>query len=249
MNWLNKDWSVEDAKYAPKRKVNNKQSRYIKHISGYFHSPKMKKKVGYESLWGECLFYYFLELDIQTVRYYDQPIEVPIKVFDEKLKELEEWIHIPDVLVFRNNSIPMLYQVKGIDSNTQSSLITKNCLDYAQKESWGYSIVIPRKELPMVIESNILFLWNFLKQRKNVDLWFEESEQKMLYIQETSIIELAKSFSAKIDYRLILPVIWHMVSIGRFRCDLTKPLDQYSEVRIGNISDQLVDYLVLENKL
>jgi hypothetical protein len=69
MNWLNKDWAIEDEKYAAKRQINNKQSKYIKHISGYIHSPKMKRKVGYESLWGECLFYYLLELDTQTVRY------------------------------------------------------------------------------------------------------------------------------------------------------------------------------------
>jgi hypothetical protein len=104
----------------------------------------MKRKVGYESLWGECLFYYLLELDTQTVRYYDQPVEIPIKIFDEKLKQMEEWIHIPDVLVFRNNSIPELYQIKGSDNNTQSPHITRACSSHAKKNNWKYSIVIPR---------------------------------------------------------------------------------------------------------
>lgn len=52
-NWLNKTWEKEDIEFAPKRKVNNKQSRYIHHNSGYLYSLKMKRHVGYESL---CYF-------------------------------------------------------------------------------------------------------------------------------------------------------------------------------------------------
>ncbi|KAB7663886.1 hypothetical protein [Bacillus sp. B1-b2] len=48
---------------------------------------KNEKSCWYESLWGECLFYYILELELNTVRYYDQPVEIPIKFFNIELKK------------------------------------------------------------------------------------------------------------------------------------------------------------------
>lgn len=65
-------------------KVNNKGSRNSPHIIGSIPSRKMERHIPYESLWGECLFYYLLELDPITVRYYPQPIWVPYQVMNSR---------------------------------------------------------------------------------------------------------------------------------------------------------------------
>ncbi|MBM6616190.1 hypothetical protein [Bacillus suaedaesalsae] len=246
----NKNWSSEDVLYIAKREVNNKQSKYIKHISGYLHSHKMNRRVGYESLWGECLFYYIIELDTGTIRYYEQPIEVPVKAFNDETKQLDEWYHIPDVLVFREGEKPHLYQIKGTEKKAwQLPHIHTACHNYASKNNREYSLIAPKSELPEVIKSNMLFLWNFIKIRKNYEPWIKEIEDKVLNISEITVLDLAKSFSAKVDYRLILPIIWHLVSVGRLNTDINKPLDQHSLVVIGNISFQIERYISLEEKI
>ncbi|OME86089.1 hypothetical protein BK120_08860 [Paenibacillus sp. FSL A5-0031] len=105
MDWNNKTWEFEDEAYSPKRKFNNKGSQWHPHIIGSFYSFRNSKVVEFESL-NERLFYYFLELERDVVRYFVQPIQVPI------LTDKKEWFHIPDVLVFRQGSQPALIQIK-----------------------------------------------------------------------------------------------------------------------------------------
>ncbi|MGF9645011.1 hypothetical protein AAIH69_18590 [Paenibacillus sp. MABNS29] len=108
--WNNKNWLQEDQEFSPKRRVDNKISWQRPHIIGSFHSRKMKRTVECHSL-NECLFYYFLEVDVSTLYYYVQPVEVPIPYKTKKL-EKKFWLHVPDVLVFRNGYPPLLYQIK-----------------------------------------------------------------------------------------------------------------------------------------
>jgi hypothetical protein len=108
VDWSSKQsWEKEDLLYSAKRKVNNTGSRSHLHIIGSIFSRKMNRSIAYESLWGECLFYYFLELDPLTIRYYEQPVLVPYKILNEKYV-LEEINHVPDVLGFRQGSVPHL---------------------------------------------------------------------------------------------------------------------------------------------
>lgn len=84
MDWSNKTWELEDKAYAPKRRVNNKGSHWYPHIIGSFNSIRNKRVVEFESL-NERMFYCFLELDLDVIRYYVQPIRVPI------ITDNEEW--------------------------------------------------------------------------------------------------------------------------------------------------------------
>lgn len=121
-NWRAKrDWTKEDKLYSRKRNVSNKGSRNHEHIIGTMYSHKMKRGVQYESLWGECLFYYLLELDPLTVRYYEQPIIVPLKHLTKEYV-LKESGHVPDVLTFREGCSPHLYQIKGGNEKVEQNL-------------------------------------------------------------------------------------------------------------------------------
>ncbi|MEK3909672.1 hypothetical protein [Paenibacillus sp. FSL H7-0331] len=103
MDWKSKrSWVQEDAMYSPKRKVNNKGSREHKHIIGSIPSRKMNRSISYESLWGECLFYYFLEIDPLTVRYYEQPVVVTFRELNAQFVLVEKE-HVPDTLAFRQH--------------------------------------------------------------------------------------------------------------------------------------------------
>jgi hypothetical protein len=44
MDWRGKSWIEEDAEFAPKRKVNNKGSRYFRLLSGFLISQKMSRR-------------------------------------------------------------------------------------------------------------------------------------------------------------------------------------------------------------
>jgi hypothetical protein len=104
----------------------------------------MKRGVQYESFWGECLFYYLLELDPQTIRYYEQPVIVPInKLTNAHI--LSEVGHVPDVLTFREGFCPYLFQIKGgNDIVEQNANLYQSCRHYAKERGWEYSLVNPK---------------------------------------------------------------------------------------------------------
>ncbi|GGM39215.1 hypothetical protein GCM10011351_26710 [Paraliobacillus quinghaiensis] len=247
MDWSKKTWGTEDSEFAPKREISNKGSKYFHHLSGYFYSPKMKRQVGYESLWGECLFYYYLELDRLTIRYYEQPVEVPIVVSGSK-QVVDSWLHVPDVLVFRQKSKPHLFQIKGSDEEIEApkmNTINKFCKAYALSRGWEYSLVYP-KLIPEVVKSNVLFLWNYIKERRNFSLWIPEITQKLHYLDKVSVIYLARSFSGRTDFRIILPIIYHLIATGHFYTDFLVPINEKSVISLGDFSGQLLEFFELE---
>jgi hypothetical protein len=156
--------------YLPKRKVSNKLSWKIHHITGAFYNHKMNRVVEYESL-GERLFYYFLELDAATFRYYVQPIEIEIPIRD-KLGEMANFIHVPDALVFRQDYIPLLFQIKHSPDQVSDLFkrCNKFCEKYAEKNNWEYHIIYP-KSMPKSLSRNIRLLNNFIKPRKYYENW------------------------------------------------------------------------------
>lgn len=69
LNWQDKSWFQEDTEFTPKRKIGNLIGWKRLSVTGSFYSNKMGRTVEYQSL-EESLFYYFLELDTDTIRYY-----------------------------------------------------------------------------------------------------------------------------------------------------------------------------------
>lgn len=90
-------------------------------------------------------FYYFLEVDALTLRYYVQPIEVKIPL--KKLNSQRQfWIHVPDVLVFRNDYKPLLYQIKEEPGDLGERF--RQCNDYCERygaqKGWEYDVIHPK---------------------------------------------------------------------------------------------------------
>ncbi|QED46009.1 TnsA endonuclease N-terminal domain-containing protein [Cytobacillus dafuensis] len=237
MNWKHKEWSKEDELFAPKRKVDNKQSKYIHHNIGSFHSNKMGRAVYYESLWGECLFYYILELDPNVIRYYEQPVQVPIFHYD-KDGQLDSWIHIPDVLIFRQGEKPILAQVK-VETPVEKidKVIELRCLEFCKKQDWKYQTIVT-KEIPEVVKKNLMFIWNFKKERSHYSGLIPLIQEVMNKNQEVTVRALANSINGT-DYRFVIPAIYYMISISLLSADLSQIIGIDSKVRQGSIMNQL----------
>lgn len=246
MDWSEKNWDLEDEIYSPKRKVSNKKSHFIKHLSGYMPSYKMNRnQIGYESFWGECLFYYFLELDPKTIRYYEQPVEVPVVSIDDN-NEMKVWFHVPDVLVFRQGYKPLLIQIKGSDKKQEPiKNVEQACEEFAKQKNWDYITIYP-KIMPDVIKSNILTLSNFIRPRSYYVKWEREILQKFLYRKEVAITDLAREFTSKVDYRYVLPLIYHLIAKGKLKVNINKRIDENSIVQLGNISEDLKVFILEE---
>ncbi|MBV6685528.1 hypothetical protein KV679_17620 [Bacillus sp. JRC01] len=244
MNWREKTWDLEDELYTPKRKVSNRDNKNITHVIGHLYSHKMKRTIGWESLWGEYLFYLYLELDPDTVRYYEQPVEVPI-VSLKKGYEVTVWSHVPDVLIFRNGLKPTLYQIKGGSENSiteKDILIDLNCVKFTESKGWLYKKIYP-KELTPVIKSNLLLLHIFQRERSYYNLWEEELLLKISYFKQATVLELAQSFAAKADFRLISPLIYHLISKGVLETDITSEINLHSVVQLGSIKGLLLEFI------
>lgn len=229
MDWSTKTWEIEDRAYAPKRKVNNKGSRWHPHIIGSFYSHKNGRTVEYESL-NERLFYYFLELDQDVIRYYVQPIKVPM-VTDE-----EEWFHIPDVLVFRQEYCPLLFQIKESESDnlehkTQQS--NAECEAIAGLYGWTYSVIYP-KTLPSPLPRNIRFLAGYLRVRNYYKDWYDQVIYRLRCIGPCTVDQLSSSFMDSIDPLFIKPLVFHLVATGYFLADVSQIISSKSIVIINS---------------
>lgn len=229
MDWRNRVWTKEDVLYYPKRKVNNRGSRYHHHIIGSFYSQKNKRTVEYESL-SERLFYYYLELDTEVVRYYVQPVQVLI--YEGK----EEWFHVPDVLLFRQRCMPLLYQVKlepeEEAKNDRVELCNRYCRTYAMQRDWEYHVVYP-KSLPESLSRNLRFLKGFLKERKYYPQWNDRVIDRLQNIGKCTIEHLASTFEDSVDPLLIKPLLYHLVAKGTFITDVNEAITSQSVISLN----------------
>ncbi|GAB6992129.1 TnsA endonuclease N-terminal domain-containing protein [Paenibacillus pini] len=234
-NWSKMDWKQEDYLYAPKRKVNNRNSHQHPHIIGSFYSHKMERHVEYESL-GERLFYYYLELDQSVVRYYVQPVEIPIHNIEEN-----EWYHIPDTLVFRKNTIPFLYQVKHEPEEEKDERLEKInsfCERYARDQDWEYLVIYP-KMMPSILARNIRFLKNFLKERTYYSKWSEKVIYRLVCLESSTVHNLADCFSDEYHSLLIKPLIYHLITRGIFQTDVNQIIGSNSPITVNQLMNPL----------
>lgn len=218
MNWLHKDWLLEDEAYYPKRKVNNRGSQHYPHIIGSFYSQRNQRTVEFESL-NERMFYYFLELD---PKYYVQPIRVLMNT-DNK-----EWFHVPDVLVFRQGSKPLLYQIKesqeDIDPNCD-----EQCNNLALQYNWIYDVVFPKK-MPDPLPRNINFLRGFLKVRHYYPSLIQPVTSHLRCLGPITVEHLSKDFRDTIDPLFVKPLIYHLMAKGIFHVDVSKRIGSESVI-------------------
>ncbi|WP_088835165.1 hypothetical protein [Paenibacillus tyrfis] len=248
MDWdwsIKKDWSKEDKIYSRKREVSNKGSREHEHLIGSIYSHKMKRSVQYESFWGECLFYYLLELDPLTIRYYEQPVIVPLKKMTKDYLLKEEG-HVPDVLHFREGSRPNLIQIKGGNNYVeQEKHLYQACKNYAMERGWDYSVVNPKVSIPSIVKENILSLVNYLRPREYYGDLVPEVNRRIAYQGKVEVIRLAKSFEPKLDYRFVLPLIFHLIASGSLMTNINKKVDHTSEVTVGTIFSDIKQLFVM----
>lgn len=245
MDWSYTDWKEYDETYKQKRKVNNHASWRIHHLMGSFHSNKMDTVVEYES-YGELLAYFLFEIDKSVIRYYVQPIKVDIPSFNED-GEKKIWTHVPDVLVFRNGSNPVLYQIKDAKYELPENmeLINKKCVHYASERDWTYSVVYP-KEMPVTICKNIRLLSSRTKKRSNYDDWIPEIIYRLKAENVITIMDLSMSFKTRINPLMIIPIIYYLISIGVFKVDMYQKLNQYSQVTINTDEDEFDKFFICE---
>ncbi|WP_338540622.1 hypothetical protein [Paenibacillus tundrae] len=234
--WENYNWINEDQEFLPKRRVDNKISWQRPHIIGSFYSRKMKRTVEYHSL-NECLFYYYLEVDVFIVRYYVQPIEVPI-AYTTKGGERKYWPHVPDVLVFRAGYQPILYQIK--ESPDYSGEIFNTCNSHCEKmanlKNWKYHIIYP-KQLPKIVLSNIQKLQGYLRERKLYSIIRKDVMFNLTLNGPLSIEDLSHCFPpyTSVD---IKPFLFHLIATGEVNTNITIPISRHSEIDLkGNATD------------
>ncbi|CAM3105028.1 hypothetical protein PASE110613_16840 [Paenibacillus sediminis] len=228
MDWLSKTWIEEDEIFAPKRKVNNRGSQWYPHIIGSFYSYINGRPVGYESL-NERMFYAYLELDREVVRYYVQPIQVLVSTGGK------EWHHVPDTLVFRQWSRPLLYQIKESEEDIQdevTQICNKECELIAKMYSWDYRVIYP-KTLPAPLPHNINFLNGYLRTCNYYSEWADKVILRLSYIGPCSVEVLSQSFMDVIDPLHIKPLVYHLIAHGYFLIDVLKTIGSQSIITVN----------------
>ncbi|MGW7162647.1 hypothetical protein [Paenibacillus taichungensis] len=235
--WENYNWAKEDQELSPKRRVDNKISWQRPHIIGSFYSKKMKRTLEYHSL-NECLFYYFLEVDVSILRYYVQPIEVPIPYSTAK-GERKYWLHVPDVIVFRKGKSPFLYQIKESPDETGGTfrLCNKYCEEIAAIKGWKYDVIYP-KTLPKTVISNLQFLQGYLRERNIYANIRKDVLFKMMVNGAMTVEDLSCSFPS-FSAADIKPFLYHLIATGEVEINMNETISQYSLIKLkGNATNE-----------
>ena len=166
-------------------------------------------------------------------RYYVQPVEVAIPSLD-RLGRPRHWNHVRDVIVFRQQSAPHLYQVKDINEpTTDIRRVNALCSEYAQGRGWKYSVVRP-KSIPPQVAQNAKFLMGFLKPRMGFEAIIPKVIARMNFMGSTTIDELSRGFQGLAHPLLVLPVIYHLIATGVLKVKVHAPIDECSEIRVAS---------------
>lgn len=231
MNFNNLLWEEYDLIFKPKRKVSNKSSKALPHIIGTFYSNKMNRSIEYESI-NEFILYIILELDKKVYRYYVQPVEIEIK------NVKKTWIHVPDVLVFRANMKPLLYQVKEPKNKVTDKIkiINRECHKYAELNNWTYGVIYP-KLLPSDLINNIRFLIGFIKQRVGYEDLTDYLLERLANMGEVTIFELINSLSDEIDMLVVIPIIYHLIATGNIFTNIEIQISEFSKISLNREID------------
>ena len=241
MDWKSKIWDKEDVLYAQKKEINNKGSDKRPHFIGSFPSRKNPNSewITHWGSLGERLFYYLLELDPFTVRYYAQPVQVQIP-FITKEGERGTWPHTPDVLFFRQGLKPYLIQIKEspADITPKVELCNKHSRQFAEENGWGYSVVYP-KMMPEVIKKNLEFLMGCIKVRQNYEEWIGSLLSRIKDLEKVIVEDVSLSFKYHGSPMFLNPIVFHLIAIGLLSTNLSQPLSSGSEVWLANDSRYL----------
>jgi hypothetical protein len=234
--WSNQDWTEADKLFYPKRRVDNKISWIRPHIIGGFKSRRMNRTVEYHSL-NECFFYYYLEQNKEIMRYYVQPVEVPIPVI-KKTGEKKAWNHVPDVLFFENFSKPILTQIKESPDDVGESFeqCNKRCELMALEKGWKYEVIYP-KSLPDIALSNIDYFHGFLRERSYYRQLKNDVLFKVRFDQPISRGQLAKSFCSKYHPNEVKPLISYLIAKGELVVNMFERMTDNSMIRAANETD------------
>lgn len=227
MNWSSTDWTVMDELYAPKRKVTRNKRTAFRNIVGKFYSHKMGRIVEYESL-GERLYFFHHELDQTIVRYYVQPVKVPILVGRDQKDDPH---HTPDSLSFRNGHRPLLSQVKFDPSETSMEFERNNraCEIYAAEHGWEYRVVYPSM-LPLELSTNMRRLKSYIEVRSYYPDVIPHLLHLMKCVEQSTVTRLANNFT---DVPRILPAIYHLIARGVFRVDVMKEVGPDTTIQLN----------------
>lgn len=242
-------WKKEDDLYAPKRKVDNKGSRKRPHIIGSFFSNKNGIVVEYHSL-NECIFFYLLEVDRTVLRYYPQPVEVPLVALNKK-GQIHKWVHVPDVLVFRDNRKPYLFQVKESPENLSKIAIFNNIKanNYARKRGWEYKMIFP-KQMPKVVIKNLKFLVHYLRERDYFSFLGPNIIRTLKRRKSLTIRELSNYAPKTYHSSYVYPYIYYLMAMGYLLYDLEKPITLETELKSNSqFTEGFLDkYIMLDGE-
>lgn len=198
--------------------------------------------------WVNVYFTFFLELTKEVEKYYVQPLEIEIPYLSKE-GEVKKWVHVPDVLVFADGYKPTIFQIKETPQETEKNiLINKKCQEYAVKSDWVYKVIYPKK-LPKTILKNITFLHGFIRKQKRFEEWMPEIIYRVEHMKNVTVNELAISFSPKVNPLIVIPIIYHLVAIGELQIDITKEINQHSEVRLRRLNEGLLPFFKLDGEL
>jgi hypothetical protein len=212
----------------PARKI----PKNYRSVTGKFASMKNGRSVGFESIL-ERDFFLMLEFDHNVERYEEQPIQIEYEYGNKKRR------YTPDCLVeYKDGSRPCIVEIKYSDEIKDNKTFLRQKFDvierYLEDNDMDFKVFTELDIRTQYLE-NIQFLYKFASLG---DMVVEKVEKVVAAVrkhEECAISQLLESIDlSRYNQAAYLPVIWHLVFIGKLETDLNIPLTNASIVRRGN---------------
>lgn len=209
-------------------------------VSGY-HPFKGEASVPYESAL-ERDFLIKCDFDDHVLQVIPQPVEIP---FTMPLGR--KYIYTPDFLVYRSLSTqpypnylrPLLIEVKPYDEWKKNwrkwSAKWKAARRFAIEQGWEFRILDESRIRDVTLE-NLMFLSRY----KRLEFSDEESLAIVESVSERGTVEfhslLARHFMGAFQ-AVGISHIWYLVAVKKLRCDLSKPIGNFTELWVANTNE------------
>ncbi len=185
-----------------------------KSVAGKFFSYKNKKLVNFESqLEKKCFL--ILEFDDSVVSYQEQPLKIDN--------------YIPDILAFRENNKPLLFEVKySNEFNKENEKLHKKIetlQKFANSNDMEFKI-FTEKDIKEPYFSNISFIYNYANIKINNSI--KKNIISIIPLNGISINNLLEKLNYQYEY---LKYIYHLIFVKKLKTNLHIKLTKNSIIR------------------
>lgn len=206
-------------------------------VTGYFPSLVNQRAIAYESSL-ERDFFLLLEYDDEVLKYEEQPLVINYRLSGANKS------YTPDCLIFykeRLSKKPLIAEIKYTSELEEKKYELEEKFDAIRRHVAENDMdfrIFTEKNIRGPYLENLKFLNKFSREPGDLHSHRDTIVRHIAEWGKVTVRELMNALAADpMKKARVLPVLWYMVRTKTVKTDLTKPLDNNSELEVTSGKD------------